>query len=119
MNLEMMDQAADAVSTDVRVSRAMIDGQIMQHWFTTADQCIPLRARLSEIEPLKLMTLCFMVMKNGYVIIGKSACAAPKNFNAELGRKLAFEDCIRQLYPLLGYELKSYIRIRDGVAGIE
>lgn len=53
------------------------------------------------------VTICIMELKNGFVLVGKSAPADPENFNAELGRKFAREDCIRQLWPLEGYALRE------------
>jgi hypothetical protein len=56
---------------------------------------------------LDTLSLCILVMRNGFMVVGKSAPAAPENFDAELGRKLAYEDCIRQLWPLMGYSLRD------------
>lgn len=53
------------------------------------------------------LTICLLVMKNGFTILGKSAPADPTNFNEDLGRRLAYEDAVRQAWPLMGYELKS------------
>ncbi|RBO94964.1 Gp49 family protein [Pseudochrobactrum asaccharolyticum] len=58
-------------------------------------------------ECLPSMTICVMKMKNGFVLVGKSAPADPENFDPELGRKFAREDCIRQLWPLEGYALRE------------
>jgi hypothetical protein len=30
-----------------------------------------------------------LVLRNGFTVVGTSACASPENFNAELGRKIA------------------------------
>jgi hypothetical protein len=46
-------------------------------------------------------------MKNGFIVIGHSAPASPENFNAELGRKFAYENAIRQLWPLMGFALRE------------
>ena len=46
-------------------------------------------------------------MRNGFVVIGKSAPAAPKNFDAEKGRTFAYEDAVRQLWPLMGFALRD------------
>jgi len=59
------------------------------------------------VESLKCFSICLLVMKNGFTIIGKSAPAAPENFNAELGRKLAYEDAVRQIWPLMGFALRD------------
>lgn len=58
-------------------------------------------------SPLHHFSLCILVMKNGFVVIGKSAPASPENFNAELGKKFAYEDAVRQLWPLMGYALRN------------
>ncbi|MDH7785065.1 hypothetical protein QBD01_001065 [Ochrobactrum sp. 19YEA23] len=73
------------------------------------DSMIEKIAREDYIHPESLpsMTICVMQMKNGFVLVGKSAPADPENFDAELGRKFAREDCVRQLWPLEGYALRE------------
>jgi hypothetical protein len=56
---------------------------------------------------LGLLTICVLTLRNGFTILGKSACASPANFSQEIGEKVAREDAIRQIWPLLGYELRS------------
>jgi hypothetical protein len=53
------------------------------------------------------MTICVMMMDNGFAIIGKSAPADPENFDRDLGKKFADEDCIRQIWQLEGYALRE------------
>lgn len=60
-----------------------------------------------QYDELALLTLCVLVLQNGFTVVGKSACASPENFDAEMGRKIARQDAINQLWPLMGYELKS------------
>jgi hypothetical protein len=50
-------------------------------------------------------TVCMLTMQNGYTIKGLSACVDAANFDMNLGRKIAFEDAIRQIWPLEGYLL--------------
>ena len=52
-------------------------------------------------------TACLLTLKNGYTVIGESACASPENFNAELGRKIARENAKNKIWSLEGYLLKS------------
>lgn len=62
----------------------------------------------SEVpQPLKLLTFCVLVLKNGYTVIGESACVSPENFDAEVGRKVARENAVNKIWPLLGYVLKN------------
>jgi len=58
-------------------------------------------------ESLSLLTFCILVLRNGFMVTGESACASPANFNAEMGRKIARENAVSKVWPLLGYELKS------------
>lgn len=63
--------------------------------------------RWKKMDPLALLTICVLVLDNGFTIVGKSACADPKNFNAEIGKKIAREDAVRQIWPFLGFQLRT------------
>lgn len=67
-------------------------------------------------NPLNLLTFCVLVLKNGFTVTGESACASPENFNAEIGRRIARENAVAKIWPLMGYELRTRIadRIADG-----
>ena len=54
-----------------------------------------------------LLTLCILKMENGFYVVGESAPASPANFDAELGKKFAYENAIRQLWKLEGYALRE------------
>ena len=56
---------------------------------------------------LPSMTICVILLRNGFTLVGKSAPADPDNFNPELGRKFAKEDAIRQMWQLEGYALRE------------
>lgn len=58
-------------------------------------------------NPLNLLTFCVLVLKNGYTVHGHSACASPENFDAEIGKRIARENAVQQIWPLMGYELRS------------
>ena len=53
--------------------------------------------------PYSTLTLCLLYMKNGYVVVGKSACVDASKFNAATGEKYAYEDALNNLWPLEGY----------------
>jgi hypothetical protein len=59
-----------------------------------------------EVSPLDLLTICVLVLRNGFTVTGESACASPENFNAAIGRKIARENAITKVWPLMGYELR-------------
>jgi hypothetical protein len=60
-----------------------------------------------QLVDVENLSICLLVMKNGFVVIGKSAPASPENFNRELGKKFAYEDAVRQLWPLMGFALRD------------
>lgn len=64
-----------------------------------------------------VLTVCLLVTRSGFTIVGKSAPASPENFNADLGCKLAYEDAIRQLWPLMGYELRQRLHNEEKTNG--
>lgn len=100
--------------TAPRVSLADIEANIIRTIYLTGEEAAlifdPYSARSGldpEIESLTVLTICLVVTRNGFTLIGKSAPASPENFDAELGRKLAYEDAVRQLWPLMGYALRE------------
>jgi hypothetical protein len=62
------------------------------------------------------LTICVIVLKNGFSLVGKSAPADAGNFDAEVGRKFAREDAIRQMWPLEGYVLRERLMEMDAEA---
>lgn len=58
-------------------------------------------------DPLKLLTFCVLVLKNGFTVTGESACASPENFDPEIGRKVAYENARNKIWMLEGYLLKE------------
>jgi hypothetical protein len=105
MSLQETDQAAAAVATHPRVALSDIEAKIAEKHFVTADDAVN-APEVPADHPLALLTLCVLVMTNGFTVVGKSAPASPENFNADLGKKFAYEDAIRQLWPLEGYALR-------------
>lgn len=102
-SLQVSDDAAAAVAVAPRVTLAEIEGAVAGKIFATGGEAFG----ASPHEPLGILTLCALTMKNGFTVIGKSAPASPENFNADLGRKFAYEDAIRQLWPLMGFALRE------------
>ena len=101
-----------------RVTPADIEAEIAsEHYFTAADGQVGAVAR-STIEdawdvaadaPLELLTFCVLVLKNGFTVTGESACASPENFDAEIGRKIARQNAVNKIWPLLGFSLRDAI----------
>lgn len=78
-----------------------------EHFFTGGEAIAALGQPTDPHSPLDMLTICLIVMRNGFVVIGKSAPASPENFDPAKGRTFAREDAIRQLWPLMGFALRS------------
>ena len=105
MSLESTEAECAAVATEPRVSLADIVASIVARYDMTGTQAIG--PEVPQHETLDRLSICICVLRNGWTVIGKSAPASAANFDAELGRKLAYEDCIRQLWPLMGFALRE------------
>ncbi len=87
-----------------RLTPEAIDGLIVNEVTGRASELF----KDSEHGPeLSCLTICVLTLRNGFTIVGKSACASPENYDAEIGRKIALEDARKQIWPLAGYQLKS------------
>lgn len=121
-SLQQSDAEAAAVAVAPRVKLSDIEAAIACRVDLTADRLpAPWQWIAGDVEvpmvqqQLGLLSICVLVLRNGFTIVGKSAPASPENFNAELGRKFAYEDCIRQLWPLMGFALRD--RLSRGLDG--
>jgi len=56
---------------------------------------------------LECLTICVLTLRNGFTVIGTSACASPENYNAEIGNKIARDKAREQIWPLEGYLLRE------------
>lgn len=69
------------------------------------ERCI-VRAQY-HVFPGTTVTVCALHLQNGFVITGESACASPANFNAELGRRIAYDNAKEKIWMLEGYLLRE------------
>ena len=56
-------------------------------------------------SPIHNVTICALVLRNGFTVTGESACVDPLAYDEALGRSLAREDAIKQIWPFLGFRL--------------
>jgi hypothetical protein len=79
-----------------------------EHYFTAADGIRGANDLECESgDPLTLLTFCVIELRNGFTVTGESACASPENFDAEIGRKIARQNAVAKIWPLLGFSLKQ------------
>lgn len=100
--------------TAPRVTPADIEDNIASEHYFTAQHGVEGAASRSGAaccdgthNPLNLLTFCVLVLRNGFTVTGESACASPENFDAEIGRKIARQNAVAKVWPLMGYALKN------------
>ena len=96
-SLEASDRsAAEVAQTPWRVSLEMMKGRVKS---------------VEYIRPniIPHMTICVIILDNGYALQGMSAPADPANFNLEKGQEFAYEDAMRKLWALEAYVMRDYI----------
>jgi hypothetical protein len=93
--------------TAPRVTPQDIEANIAAEYCFTAAQATQ---GCPQHESLGLLTLCVIVLKNGFTVTGESACASPENFNAEIGQKIARENAKQKMWPLMGYALRERLK---------
>lgn len=76
-----------------------------------------LKEKVSNVEyiyPTSIphMTICVILLDNGYALQGMSAPADPENFNEKLGQDYAYEDALKKMWALEAYVM------RDAIAGL-
>ena len=59
-----------------------------------------------------LLTICVLVLDNGFTVVGKSACASPENFDAEIGRQVARRNALNEVWSLLGFRLRDQLAVK-------
>lgn len=99
--------------TAPRITPADIEAAIAsEHCFTAAEAA---KCGGTEPHPLDLLTICVLVLRNGFTVTGESACASPENFNAEIGRQIARQNAVQKIWMLEGYLLKERLHARRDV----
>lgn len=61
------------------------------------------------VSSLRLLTFCVITLNNGFTVTGESACASPENFDAEIGRRIARQNAVAKIWPLLGFRLRDQL----------
>lgn len=123
MSIQHTEAESAALAVAPRVSLADIEGSIALRIHVSGLEAAharliePAAAAATEwtdemVGSLERLSICILVMKNGFTIIGKSAPVSPANYNADIERNLAYEDAIRQFWQLMGFALRE--RLHQG-----
>ena len=103
-----------------RVTLDQVNDAIQSEFYFTAADGIRARGgsgrMVGKYEALEVLTFCVLVLKNGFTCTGQSACADIKNYQEDIGNRIARQDAVNKIWPLLGYELRSKLDVLARVA---
>jgi hypothetical protein len=124
--LEIEDEIQAKGLTAPRITPVSIEANIKsEHYFTAFEGVVggemvegQTVGDIKDRQALELLTFCILVLRNGFTVTGESACASPENFDAELGRKIARQNAIQKVWPLMGYALKEQLSMAPVVANL-
>lgn len=97
-----------------RVKPADVEAEIVSEFYFTAADGVRGESEMGtspagRARHLEWLTFCVLVLRNGFTVTGESACVSPENFNAEIGRRIARENAINKIWPLLGFRLRDQL----------
>lgn len=95
-----------------RVTPAALKAEILSEWYINGGTGVvpdSFQPPVPANSPLHLLTICVLVLRNGFTVHGVSACASPENYNEEIGRRIARENAEREIWPLLGFRLRDQL----------
>lgn len=113
---DMEARIVAAGKTAPRVTPAMIDSLIRQQFYFRGGHAIEGTFHHMEYSHLNdgpidpgvyTHTFCMLVLENGFVVTGESNCADPSNFDAAIGRDIAYRNARDKIWALEGYRLRS------------
>ena len=65
---------------------------------------------------LSLVTICIIILENGFKVEGVSACVDLANYNEEKGRECAYENAFEKIWEVEGYLLRQAMWEKDETA---
>lgn len=97
------------MSTKTRITIEDIKSNIKTvHYFTAGQGAKAADSSITDVSPtLNSLTICVIELINGFVVTGESACVDPANYDRLIGEKIAYEQALDKIWPLMGYELKT------------
>lgn len=67
------------------------------------------------VFPDTTVTVCLLTLKNGFHVIGSSACVSPANFDKQIGEVMARDNAMNKCWELLGFRLLDKIKAEEGM----
>lgn len=106
MNDQAIEQEIQAKGkTATHITPADIEANFSAEYYFTLDKAL---TGCPMVEGLDRVTLSVLVLRNGTKVVGVNYGAIdPARHDPEMGRTEARKAAIEQVWPLMGYELRS------------
>lgn len=92
------------------VTKASIEAKIRNVYYINAGAAVQASDQgynERDLEELKLVTICIIILENGFKVEGTSACVDPSRYNEEIGQEEAYKAAFDKIWEKEGYLLKQ------------
>lgn len=95
-----------------RVTPFELEAQVRSEFYFTASDGVLGESqggtRPAAWTNLDQVTICVLILRNGTKVVGvNEGPVSRENFNADIGRQYARQKAVDQIWPMLGYELRT------------
>lgn len=120
--MSVSEKELNDVAVAPRVTDNDVEAEISgEYYFRAVDGVIggriannvSLTLEINHSEQLGLLTFCVLVLRNGFTVMGQSACASPANYNQGIGERLARVDAKNKIWNLMGFMLRDRIAMEE------
>jgi len=88
-----------------KVTLEDVEAEIVFEQYVRGSQACS-KAGILESDILDKATICFMILRGGWVVIGRNAGPVDPNlFDPKIGEQMARKDALYQIWHVLGYQL--------------
>lgn len=97
------------------VTKKSIQDKIKSVYYLNAGSALGMMDKIDEDDKanLSLVTICIIILENGFKVEGVSACVDPANYNEEVGRNCAYENAFEKIWEIEGYLLRQSMYEKD------
>lgn len=91
------------------VTKESIEAKIKSTYYLNAGAALAMMDKIDEADKanLSLVTICIIILENGFKVEGVSAYVDPVNYNEDIGRECAYENAFNKIWELEGYMLRQ------------
>ena len=92
---------------DALIEQEIQEKGLIEVRITPADIEAVIHDEKYHVIPGTTTTICCLVLRNGFTVIGESSCLSAKNFDQEIGREISKDNAKDKIWALEGYLLKQ------------